>query len=433
MTIPNDNPFALNSKGRSLGRPVGRSLALIGICCLAVYGLHVGSRAWLIDRLSFGLAEHPPHIQAERMAMLAEFGGAGLPIIVESLASENDELSKNAYQTLLDMQGRWQAGAISGGPSLNLKLVQEIREIAQDCPWKRRPLLANLLNQTILDTVESNVEKDQQSYELAGRLLAVLGDNTGSGAPRLLARLGDSTEGSSLGAASGYGSGSLLPPLPTRLLNNVDDNFDGKLGDTNLSEANRGGDPDPSLSTAWIGVEPGQGSVSSGQSPLGNGNTRNYAIRSSSEATESNPLVRDLRGDGGRIDPIVENPLTTYDTRSVIDFLASPQPALVQSALQELRDRQLIEAEIDLAARLVAPDPAIRLAMVRELPSRTDVDPRTWLLWLAADDERDVRLEAISMLGTMDDPSIKDALRGRLGQERDVIVAFRLRKVLGLR
>ena len=92
MTIPNDNPFAINSKGRALGRPVGRSLALIGICCVAVYGLHVGSRAWLIDRLSFGLAEHPPHIQAERMAMLAEFGDAGLPIIVQSLVSENDEL-----------------------------------------------------------------------------------------------------------------------------------------------------------------------------------------------------------------------------------------------------------------------------------------------------------------------------------------------------
>ena len=52
---------------------------------------------------------------------------------------------------------------------------------------------------------------------------------------------------------------------------------------------------------------------------------------------------------------------------------------------------------------------------------------------MLSDPVREVRLEAVSLLGTMNEPAISAALRNHLQNERDLIVASRVRKVLGLR
>lgn len=435
-----DNPFAVASATRSVSGPILRTFALVGLCCLAVYGLHLASRYWLIGRLSFGLAEHPAHIQSERLAMLAEFGPLGLPSLVEATISEDAALSQNAYRTLAELQGRWVTGAADDSPTMNLALVAAIANVAPQCPPERRSLLSNLLNQTILETVDSPHKKDQQSYTQGQSLLAMLGP--GTGLDRQSALRQNQTTGQAIAnrrvsldvssdsqgdlqadsrdAFAGVSTnnlldpGSLLPPLPTRLLS-TDMDPDG-LGTTLNENPN------------WL----------SANQRLSENRSGNPGTDNNAEMAESNPLVRDARFESsdfevGPIDQITENPLATYDVRSVIDFLASPQPSLVKAAENELKDRKLTVADLEMARRLTSPNPEVRMAMIKELPSRTDVDPRTWLIWLSSDLERMVRLEAISVLGSMDDPEIKSALRDRLQIERDMIVAARLRRVLGLR
>jgi hypothetical protein len=412
MTIPNDNPFAADESRRQLTRPLVRTLGLIGLCCVAVYGLHLASRYWLIDRLTFGLPDHPPQIQAERLRMLAEFGADGVPPLVQCVTAESDSLASAAYQVLSDMQGRWQAGSISNPAKMNLALVDAVESAFPTCPPSRRGRLVSLLNQTILDTVQSQSSKDRQSYAKATRLLALLAPGQNNPAGGATASGGDpSAPAVAAGTLStpaispnwqSQQSGGLLPALPIPLLSVAD----------NRSSTS---DPVGNLDVQWID----QQRIAQAAGPA-NGEA-------------NNPLVKDLRFEAAPLDPISDNPLEAYDTRSVIGFLASPQPPLELAARGELIRRGFRDADLVLASRLVSADESVRMDMVREISNRSDIDPRTWLLWLADDASRWVRLEAVSILGTMDDPAVKEALRDRLSSERDLGVASRLRKVLDLR
>ena len=413
-TSMTDNPFATPHRERGVTRTLIRSLVLIVGCCAAVYGLHVGSQNWLVSRLSFGLADHPPQVQAERLSMLAEFGERGLPTLVQSVISSNDRLAKSAFGVLVQMQGRWQTGPVSG-ESLNLAFVEAIGRVAAECPENRRYRLAELLNQTILDTVESSGDKDQQAYAIANSLLAVL-TPTGTQAntniasaiesriqlsnaqPELIndrdpAQLIKLPSATIVDIPEDYSrtSGAILPPLPTRLLD--------------ITKGQKMRAAETSFATTT--------------DPLADSIDRSLSVKVSAP---SEP-----------IDSVVENPLSTYDTPSVIKFLGEEQPSLIDAAELELQARGFSVAEFDLAKRLISDDVQVRLAMAAEITSRSDIDPRTWLVWMLSDPVREVRLEAVSLLGTMNEPAISAALRNHLQNERDLIVASRVRKVLGLR
>lgn len=418
MTTQNDNPFAVDSQQRTFVGPILKTLTLVSLCCIAAYAIHVVSRSWLIERLSYGLAEHPPHVQSERLAMLAEFGDAGLPALVKATISENETLSANAYRTLVELQGRWVTGAIGDAPTMNLALVTAIENHIAKCPPERRPLLSSLLNQTILDTVESGHTKDEQSFQKGQKLIAMLGPASPSPSKARNESLGnrpvflaDDATGSLILDGDGGNddselrSGSLFQPLPVNLLS-VAESTDSQTQTSDVTLPN------------WKSAD---------------GNSIRFQVASSSTEPQTAPTDNAAPVDNEPIEGITDNPLATYDTRSVIDFLASPQPSLVQAAETELRKRKLTDAELLLARRLTSPEPEVRMAMIKELPARTDVDPRTWLLWLSSDLERRVRVEAIDVLGSMNDPAITNTLRERLRTERDTYVLSRLRKILNLR
>lgn len=129
-------------------------------------------------------------------------------------------------------------------------------------------------------------------------------------------------------------------------------------------------------------------------------------------------------------DIIIPGTLEPYSDREIIDLAGSVQPQLTQLASDELRRRGFSAAEVEIARGIASPRYAERLALVRTLPTRSDVDPRRWLQWLAADPEREIRHEAVSALATMDDPQISRWLAEQLAHENDPVIARTIRESL---
>lgn len=123
-------------------------------------------------------------------------------------------------------------------------------------------------------------------------------------------------------------------------------------------------------------------------------------------------------------------PLATLDTRSVIRLLGSKQAAERDAAVEELVRRGVSNEEIRVANQLAAPHVEVRLGLVDAIVHRSDLDPRPWLLWLADDSSREVRLRAIGALSAMNDAVVVSELRKRMAKELDEEVLGVLRQVV---
>lgn len=136
-----------------------------------------------------------------------------------------------------------------------------------------------------------------------------------------------------------------------------------------------------------------------------------------------------LNGDAPAGNRLVSSPMQTLDDRSVVHWLRDADPRRRDEARQELRERGWTAEEIGIAGAVVSPDLATRLAMVDTIARSDRLDPRPWLLWLLEDTSRDVKLRALSVLGTLGDPEMTRRLRARLAEERDPTVAAAIRRV----
>lgn len=408
-----ENPFAVATPRRSIPWGMIRSLFFLGCCGGGVFGLHYASRQWLLHRLSENLAAHPSHVQIDRLRMLAELDDDGIPVIVEAMVQGDDDLSRAAHRTLLEMQGRWHATTGQQGWASLQRMLESIARNAARSPMQRRRLLCDLLNNALRETAGSQSAQAAACYQQATELLAVLGAPSQldtSPVPRILRPQmdrGTTAEGGEIVIASEETLPQRLVPLPARVaaLRPEREEFVPSAGELERLFGTTGppsGEPRADVSASG---------------PAGIGDE----------------VWKMSEGEGGREEPGYEgeSPLAVYDTRSVMEMIGSVQPGLREHAIAELKRRGFTELDLELSQRLISTDASVRMALIEDLVSQGTVDPRRWLLWLAADAERDIRLAAISRLGTMDDPQIKVALRERLREERDPAVANRLRRFLG--
>ncbi|MGB0760692.1 MAG: HEAT repeat domain-containing protein, partial [Rubripirellula sp.] len=146
-------------------------------------------------------------------------------------------------------------------------------------------------------------------------------------------------------------------------------------------------------------------------------------------ADVSQPVAVDANTQVG----LVDSPMGTFDDASVMRWLGSPHAALREKAKLELVSRGFDGTAIAIATRIFTGDVSQKLELVDALSSTTVIEPRPWLLLLLQDPDRDVRLRAVSCLGSMDDPAIAGRLQTHLVEERDPAVASRIRRVLDLR
>ncbi len=445
-------PFGLVTKlvPRHRMRPVLRTSFLLLLCVVSVFALHRASRVWLISRLSDNLAAHPRHIQLERLEMLSEFGEDALPAILQTLTQEDDELGTAGYRTAMEMQARWQTSGGNAALSSEHAMMDEIASLASKCPPERRHWLATLLKQTLLTTVDQSDDASQACYQRATQLYQLLSPLTGESdslqspriARQILATRQEPDNETDPNGTGQDGPARALVPLPTRV---------------NAAEI-----PTPSSPMAFDSVSPNEASSgypestediqglpgivatpitlrvvprspdSSAQESLSDGTLGNQMDTHTLDRGGSANLLETV-GSNASSASMAEAPLAVYDTRSVLGLLNSEDLSLRNHAITELRRRNMSDTELNLAFQVVNPEIEVRRSLVASLGQRTDIDPRPWLLWLAEDPAREIRLEAISRLGTLDDPDIESSLRSLLSNERDTVVASRIRKILGLR
>ncbi len=144
----------------------------------------------------------------------------------------------------------------------------------------------------------------------------------------------------------------------------------------------------------------------------------------------SQPLVEMRRM---KLDVDIEN-IQQLDVDQLVRLLPSQQPRVAQAAALALRSHGFSDEHLALASELATSPPMERIRLLNLIPSRTDLDPRQWLLWMAEDGEPEVKQQAVALLSSMaQDLDMQRNLRRLLAQESDENVAQTLRKVLAVR
>jgi hypothetical protein len=111
--------------------------------------------------------------------------------------------------------------------------------------------------------------------------------------------------------------------------------------------------------------------------------------------------------------------LTPVDTLDLMRRLRTSGGDAMARVRAELARRGFNEVHLELARRLFDPDPEVRLELARRLPGLESVDAAPWLLWLSEDKDPEVRLAAITLLATTDDPALLRQVRTIAARDPD--------------
>jgi hypothetical protein len=122
--------------------------------------------------------------------------------------------------------------------------------------------------------------------------------------------------------------------------------------------------------------------------------------------------------------------LSVKETLAVIEYLGSDDPAVQGAAVLELERRKLTPQEINLAIELLRGDTKRKVELILGLATSGIDNPRPWYVWMAQDEDREVRRVAVHALGGMRDPEVAGILRELLLRESDPEVEQTLRKIL---
>jgi hypothetical protein len=104
----------------------------------------------------------------------------------------------------------------------------------------------------------------------------------------------------------------------------------------------------------------------------------------------------------------------------------------VAQARSMLEGRGFQEREIELALKLVHPDPNVRRALVDDLATVSGIDPRVWLVWLSQDEHPDVRLAALTRMATSRDPQLLERVVEAARLDRDPRITALGQKLSGV-
>lgn len=407
-----DNPFAVPPRRV----PAYKSLkVLVGvIACLAgVLTFQSGSQRWLLSRLTSDWDNLPASVQRERLSQIAQLEPGGTLFLVQQLGSMHPGVAQASFDLLQQLQQDWLALDDDASDARHRRLAeslaacygtdQSIVENAsnQSIPSDRENWLTMLLNRTIVETVERSTTDGTAAYRTATSLLTNLTLPT------------QRPSGPSSNALSTPQIALRTEPLPAAP-------SIASASDANAESA-------AAVQTEQRTEQPSE------PMPLQEANASTTATLRAPQATmvtEQTTLHQVVAPVQHLTQHLGDSPFETYSTRSVIAWLRSVRPQMRDSAHHELKKRGFDEPHLLLAARLADPDIRVRLALLNELAHHPGDDPRQWLFWLSEDAEPQVRREAISILGTMDDPQVTQFLHQRLPIEQDAATVDIIRRVL---
>ena len=111
--------------------------------------------------------------------------------------------------------------------------------------------------------------------------------------------------------------------------------------------------------------------------------------------------------------------LRQKDVLELFMLLKSENIAEQAAAVRELDERGLSDVEIALATNLVRGNSAARIKLLSDLPRMEIADPSRWYIWMAQNEDREVRRSAILGLGSVADPGIASMIRELRVHETD--------------
>jgi hypothetical protein len=117
--------------------------------------------------------------------------------------------------------------------------------------------------------------------------------------------------------------------------------------------------------------------------------------------------------------PELDVALKQKDVLELFELLKSENIGEQAAAVRELDERGLSDVEIALATSLVRGDSASRIKLLLELPRMEIADPSRWYIWMAQNEDREVRRVAIQGLGSVADPEIAMMIRELRVHEAD--------------
>jgi hypothetical protein len=393
------NPFAIPAAKRR--NPLVSSLKGLGfvaVLLVLVVVLQSQTRQWLLNQWASGFAELPVGEQIERLLQINQLGDLATETLALRIAAENDSVAETAVDLIRDRQTAWSTRKDDDLAAAHMRMLVGLEKIVDQLPTTRIGWVTELVNQTLIECVDQRGPEMTQTYRAANELLTRVADRTG---------LQNESDPSLAGPS--------LVPLPVRMQ---------AIDEATEVAAVPLPAPEPTAPVIASPETAGPKLVARSTAPVATAKRPEQAIHH--VANDNDQALDQADANGRRID---KTPLQTFSTRSVIGLLASNQAATRDQAVEELVRRGLSNEEIRIANQLAAPQVDVRLGLLDSIVRRSDLDPRPWLLWLAEDTNREVRIRAVTALQAMNDTAVTSTLRKRLSVEDDPTVIALLRQL----
>jgi hypothetical protein len=420
-----DNPFSVNTPPKRPKRTAFYSavkfLLLIAVCLGATVMLGSYSKTWLAQHLVAEFASLDTATKRTRLTQVAELGIPGIEPLVSALADDEIVVARTAYELLQEVQGRWIELDREEQQRYHRVLVDSIQTIAVHLPDDRTGWGTNLLQQTVAATVNRRDDSSRSLYRSANRTIERLSLSDRAG-PSVLSdepidsteprRLAIRTKALSISAANqSDASIELRADEPVQPLQKQG-RSEARIVEGSSSHS-RATEPAVHRSGGAVKLQPANAGEQVVLRDIGERQETSY---------QAKPIVP--------VAHVVDSPLEALDDESVMKWLGSPHTAMREKANAELLSRGFSQTDISIATQISAGDTATRLTMIDAISRSDQIDPRPWLFMLLSDQNRQVKLRAISVLGTMQDAYVDQRLRMRLTDEQDKAVVAQIRNAL---
>jgi hypothetical protein len=393
------NPFAIpNEKRRNPMISSLKGLIFIAVLLAIVVVLQSQTRQWLLHQWASGFAELPVGEQIERLLQINQLGDLATETLALRIAAENDSVAETAVDLIRDRQTIWSTRQDDDLAAAHMRMLVGLEKIVDQLTPERVSWVTQLVNHTVIECVDQRGPAMTQTYRSANELLTRVADRTG---------IEDTSDQSIAGPS--------LVPLPVRIQ---------PIDEATVVTAVPLPRPEPTATSPVTPETAGPRIVARSTAPV-TAPLRPQQVTDRT-APDNAQASDDANANVRRID---KTPLQTFSTRSVIGLLASNQAAARDQAVEELVRRGLSNEEIRIANQLAAPQVEVRLGLLDSIIRRSDLDPRPWLLWLAEDTNREVRIRAVTALEAMNDTAVTATLRKRLSVEDDPAVIALLRQL----
>lgn len=305
-----------------------------------------------------------------------QFGADGLPLLVESLYADDESLADAAYGVLNEQLDQW----LLEKPGIADAKLARLAQLLADRSGQGREATR------------------QQAVRLAGRMLLAPVSKNRQASRRVVhcEQILRSSARQTVPELSGRSPGGKDAEVPVSVVAApTESQFLWAAVDESQAQV-------PSESDARAVYEPA--AIVPPSAP------RIHAVEPNESGHAPNTAMPKPRAEGELASPeagMANRPrLSELADRELMSHLLDEHRVIAAAAADELRARGYQPLHLELARRLVDPDPAVRRTLLEDLPRLRSVDPRRWLVWLTRDADPDVRRATIAIIAASGDPEL---------------------------